>query len=152
MSASIILTSQGLEKLKKELEYLKKEKRAQVADRIRIAKDFGDLSENAEYHEAKEEQAFVEGRISEIAQIIKSAHVADAAHGSGVSVGSTVVVDKAGTSMTFQIVGATEADPGAGKISLESPLGQALLGKAVGDEVSITTPTGQLLYTIQEIR
>ncbi len=152
MADSIILTSQGLEKLKKELEYLKKEKRVQVSERIRVAKDFGDLSENAEYHEAKEEQAFVEGRIAELAQIIKSAHVADPVQGTGVSVGSTVVVDKSGTRMTFEIVGATEADPTAGKISLESPLGQALLGKTVGEQVTITAPTGQLVYTIEEIR
>lgn len=151
MNSPIIVTLEGLEKLQKELEYLRNEKRLQVADRIKAAKEYGDLSENAEYHEAKEEQAFVEGRILELEHIVKTAQIADKAKAAAVGVGSKLVLDKNGEKYTFQIVGATEADPSQGKISLDSPLGSTLLGKKIGDTVVITTPAGQTTYSIKEI-
>ena len=152
MPDRIILTSEGIEKLAKELEFLKKERRPQIAERIQTAKEFGDLSENAEYHEAKEEQGFIEGRILQIEHLLKIAEVADKKSGTmTVMIGSEVTVDRGGTSLLFHIVGATEADPLAGKISLDSPLGQALIGKSIGESVTITTPSGLIEYTIKSI-
>lgn len=136
-----ILTKEGLNKLKEELEYLKSQKRPQVSDRIKQAKELGDLSENAEYQEAKEEQSFVEGRILELEHLIKTSSVAEKTSMDGrVHVGSQVKVDKEGQIINFTIVGSTEADPVRGKISLESPFGEALMGKMVGDEVEINLP------------
>lgn len=151
MTADVILTNEGLEKLKKELTHLKRVRRPEIAERIRHAKDFGDLSENAEYHEAKEEQAFVEGRIIELEHLIKIGHVVTKPGSSEVGVGSEVYLERDGVQYTFTIVGATESDPSIGKISLESPLGQSLLGKKVKDVVELTTPGGVMRYTIKTI-
>lgn len=149
----MVLTKEGLAKLEEELDYLKNEKRHQVADRIKQAKEFGDLSENAEYQEAKEEQAFVEGRILELDSIIKTAVVAEKTNGSDkVSIGSKVTVEKDGGDKTeFTIVGSTEADPVNRKISLDSPLAQALIDKKVGDETEVELPAGKVTYKILEI-
>ncbi len=148
----MVLTKEGLAKLQEELEYLKNEKRHQVADRIKQAKEFGDLSENAEYQEAKEEQAFVEGRILELDSIIKTAFVAEKKNGSDkVSIGSKVTVEKNGDKSEFTIVGSTEADPINSKISLDSPLAQALIDKKVGDETEVELPAGKVVYKILEI-
>ena len=147
-----VLSKEGLIKLKEELEYLKNTKRPQVSERIKLAKEFGDLSENAEYQEAKDEQAFVEGRILELEHLIKTSIVADDNQSNDlVNVGSEVVVDREGQVMRLTIVGSTEAEPASGRISLESPFGQALLGRKVGDEVEIKLPTSQVKCKILEI-
>ncbi|RJQ34630.1 transcription elongation factor GreA [Candidatus Parcubacteria bacterium] len=148
-----ILTKEGLAKLQEELVYLKDEKRYQVADRIKQAKEFGDLSENAEYQEAKEEQAFVEGRILELENLVKTAAVAENYNSNGkVNVGSKVLLEKNNQEKTeFTIVGSTESDPINRKISLESPLAQVLLDKKVGDSVELELPVGKVVYKIIEI-
>jgi len=149
---STIVTPEGLEKLKIELEYLKTEKRKQVSDRIKTAKEFGDLSENAEYQEAKDEQAFTEGRILELENLIKTAVVADKNDDNKVSVGDTIKVDREGQVLEFTIVGSTEADPSNGKISVESPLGQAFFGKKLKEEFIVDLPAGKIKYKILEIK
>ena len=139
---------------KKELDYLKNQKRHQVADRIKQAKEYGDLSENAEYQDAKDEQAFVEGRILELEHIVKSAIAVDNNGGQKgrIFIGSKVKVDKdKGQILEFEIVGSMEADPVNGKISIESPLGAALMDKKVGDEVTVELPAGLVKYKILEI-
>ena len=147
-----IVTPEGLEKLKAELEYLKTDKRKQVSDRIKTAKEFGDLSENAEYQEAKDEQAFTEGRIAELENLIKTSVLADKNDSDKINVGSMIKVDKAGQILDFTIVGSTEADPSIGKISVESPLGQAFLGKKINQEFSVELPIGLVKYKILEIK
>lgn len=148
-----IITKEGLDKLEKELDYLKNTKRHEMSQRIKIAKDHGDLSENAEYHEAKDEQGFVEGRILELEHLLKTAIVAEEVVNSDiVVVGSSVVVDRQGERLTLTIVGSTEADPARGKISLESPIGEALLDKKVNDEVEVKLPNGIVVYKILEIK
>lgn len=148
-----IFTKEGLDKLKDELHNLQTKKRFEVAERIKVAKEFGDLSENAEYHEAKEEQSFVEGRIIELEHLIKTAVVADENESKGiVSVGSQVKVLKDGKESSFTIVGSTEADPVNGKISLESPIGDALLDHKPGDEVEIDMPAGKVSYKIIDVK
>lgn len=149
----LLLTPDGLEKLKSELEKLKKEDRQEVIDRIRTAKEFGDLSENAEYEEAKNAQAFIEGRIQELEDMIRRAKVV--VHQAGavkVGVGSTVTVDIDGDKETYEIVGATESDPGTGKISVDSPIGRALADRKKGDKVEISVPAGLLKATILEVK
>ena len=151
MYDEIILSPLGRQKLEEELDDMKKNRRRQVAERISIAKEFGDLSENAEYHEAKEEQAFIEGRILELEHILKVGRVVDQSESKTVNVGSTVTISKDGKPLTIQLVGATEADPTNGKISLDSPLGQALLELAVKDEFDLQTPAGLSHYRIEKI-
>lgn len=148
-----VLTKEGLQKLKDELEHLKTEKRPQVSERIKSAKELGDLSENAEYQEAKEEQSFVEGRILELEHLIKTSSVAEKAVSDGkVHVGCQVKIDRDGQIMNFTIVGSTEADPVAGRISLESPFGEALMGRSLGDEVEVDLPGGKTKCKILEIQ
>lgn len=146
------LTKDGLTKLQAELELLIHTRRKEIASRIQEAKELGDLSENAEYQEAKNEQAFNEGRIEELESTLRNVQIIkEHASGNGIiQVGSTVHADN-GTKHTLQIVGSSEADPVKGKISNESPLGQALLGKRSGDEVVITTPRGQVTYKITQV-
>ena len=144
------LTKEKFAELKKELGYLKSERRKEVAEHLEYAKKLGDLSENAEYHQAREEQAEVEDRISRLEQLLKNAVLAEA-HGSEVVlVGSTVRIEKAGDnkSILYTIVGSEEADMSSGKISNLSPLGSALLGRKQGDTVKVTTPKGTTEYTI----
>lgn len=148
-----ILTQEGLDKLKIELESLKINKRKEVAERIKNAKEFGDLSENAEYQEAKEEQSFVEGRILELESIIKSSAVADNNQTlDTVNIGSTIKVEKDKQSFEFTIVGSTEADPVNNRISVESPLGAAFLGAKIGQEVEINLPIGKTVYKVLAIK
>ena len=148
-----VLTKEGLSKLQEELDYLKNEKRPQVADRIKQAKELGDLSENAEYQEAKEEQSFVEGRILELEHLIKTSDLADEnTNKDVVSVGSEVSIDKEGQILNFTIVGSTEADPLSGKISIESPFGQALMGGKKDEEVEVDLPGGKVKCKILEIK
>ena len=148
-----VLTKEGLSKLQEELTYLKSEKRPQLSDRIKSAKELGDLSENAEYQEAKEDQSFVEGRILELEHIIKTSSVVEKVKDNDhVQVGCQVKIDKEGQIMSFTIVGSTEAEPAQGKISLESPFGEALMGKSVGDKVEINLPSGKTKCEILEIQ
>ena len=151
----VILTSEGLEKLEKELEYLKTVKRQEVAAEIKVALGYGDLSENSEYDEAKNKQAQMEIRIAEIEAMLKNAKVIDEADISTetVSVGCTVKVHDVefDEELEYSIVGSTEADPSNGKISDESPVGAALLGKAVGDVVDVPAPAGSIELKIIEI-
>ena len=144
----VILTSEGLEKLEKELEYLKTVKRQEVAAEIKVALGYGDLSENSEYDEAKNKQAQMEIRIVEIETMLKNAKVIDEAEISTdtVSVGCTVTVFDVefDEELEYNIVGSTEADPSNGKISDESPVGAALLGKKVGDVVEVPAPAGSI--------
>lgn len=148
------MSAEGIEKLKEELNELKTVKRRELAKRIEEAKALGDLSENAEYHEAKDALGFVEGRILEIEDIMKNVAVIEHEKGESgiVRVGSTVVTEVKGKEKTFSIVGSNEAEPLAGKISNESPIGEALLGGKVGDEVRVETPGGITTYTIKQIQ
>lgn len=147
------VSKEGLEKFKQELQDLINVKRKEVVERIERAKELGDLSENAEYAAAKDEQAFIEGRIIELQDMIGRAEVIN---GSGrvdiVHVGSKVVVKTNGDTIEYEIVGVAEADPLTGKISNESPLGGAFLGRRVGDKVQIQVPKGLVTYTILEIK
>jgi transcription elongation factor GreA len=146
------VSAEFLQKLKDELRDLKTNKRRELADRIEQAKALGDLSENAEYHEAKDALGFVEGRILEIEDLLKNAVIIEEEKGgTNVRVGCTVKVRVNGKEKTFHIVGSNEADPAAGKISNESPIGSALIGAKVGDTVSVRTPTGSNEYEVIEI-
>ena len=151
----VILTSEGLEKLEKELEYLKTVKRQEVAAEIKVALGYGDLSENSEYDEAKNKQAQMEIRIVEIEAMLKNAKVIDEAEISTdtVSLGCTVTVYDVEfeEELQYNIVGSTEADPSNGKISDESPVGTALLGKKVGDIVEVPAPAGSIELKVIEI-
>lgn len=144
------ITTEGKAELEKELEELKG-RRGQIAEKIANAHDYGDLSENAEYDSAREEQGLVESRISEIEDILLNAEIIKPTKSSTVRVGSTVVL-KNGKVMTYQVVGPVEADPLEGKISNESPIGAALMGHKAGDRVTITTPKGETTYTIEEVK
>ena len=154
MSQMQYVSAEGLKKLEQELHELKTVTRREIAGRIEAAKALGDLSENAEYHEAKDALAFVEGRIMEIEQILKNVSVIEEGVKSTgiVRVGSSVEVMVNDKKKMFSIVGSNEADPVNGKISNESPIGSALLGTKVGDEVEVTTPNGVNLYKILSIK
>jgi len=156
MSKPLILTYEGLKKLEEELEYLKTVKRAEVAEKIKQARAFGDLSENSEYDEAKNEQAFIEGRIATLEAMLKNAKVIDEEDIKldQVSIGCTVKVydESYNEEVEYTIVGSAEADPMNNKISDESPIGKALLGKKVGDVVSVEVPAGIIKLKILEIR
>ena len=141
-----------LQKLKDEMHELKTVKRRELANRIEAAKALGDLSENAEYHEAKDELGFIEGRILEIEDLLKNAIVIEEEKGgTNVRVGSKIKVLVNGKEKDFDIVGSNEADPLSGKISNESPIGSALIGAKKGDEVSVRSPNGSTTYKILEI-
>ena len=144
------ITSDGKLELEKELEELKAQ-RAEIAEKIAAARDYGDLSENAEYDAAREEQSIVETRIIEIEDILQNFELITPKSGGTVHVGSTVDL-KNGKTVTYQVVGPVEADPLEGKISNESPIGAALMGKKAGDKVTITTPKGETTYTIEQVR
>jgi len=146
------LTAQKLKELIKELNELK-QKRGSISERIRIAQDMGDLSENAEYTEAKESQAFNEGRIKDLEEIIKNvAIISKKSACESVEIGCEITVQNKIGKKTFFIVGSQEADPAQGKISNESPLGRAFLGKKEGDEVMVQTPSGKIHYKILDIK
>lgn len=150
------LTQEGLEELKEELAQLKDEKLPQIIDRVATARDQGDLSENADYHSAKEEQNFVETRISEIEDILAHATVVKSTtSNTQVGIGSRVEVyieGKASKTFTYEIVGEFEADPEEGKVSAVSPLGKALMSKKKGDKCSVTAPAGEVVYVIKNIK
>lgn|SRR3990172_10535068 len=143
-----IVTPAGLKKYQDELAYLKNVKRREIAERIQAAKEQGDLSENTEYAIAKDEQAATDGRIEELEQILKTVKVVERSGGEAVGIGSKVSVEVGGQEMNFEIVGANEADPSKGRISNESAVGQALLGKKAGEAVVAETPSGQVEYKV----
>jgi transcription elongation factor GreA len=146
------LSKERLEELKQELDTLKKTKRAEVSDRLKLAKEYGDLSENAEYAEARDEQAVVETRIFELEEMLKKAVVIKKSEGSDtVLVGSTVTAKKGDQVVKYMIVGSYEAKPEEGKLSDESPLGRAFLKHKVGDNVIVQAPSGQVSYLITQI-
>lgn len=150
MTGQLLLTNQGLEKLKIELEGLK-ERRKAVVERIKTAREYGDLSENSEYEDAKNEQSFVEGRIMEVEEMIKRAKVV-AKNGTGsVELGSSVILKMDGQKLEYTIVSSSESDPAKGMISSESPIGYSLMGKNKGDKVEINTPNGKMECEIVEI-
>ncbi len=151
---AVYLTPEGLKKLEEELEYLRTVRRQEVAQRLHEAMEDGELIENAEYEAAKNEQAFVEGRILELEHILSQAQVIEPGKSKDVvRIGSTVVIQEDGKkSETYTIVGAAEADPKEGLISNESPLGQALLDHKVGDEVEVEAPAGVLRFRIVKIK
>ena len=154
MENSTILTAEGAQKLEEQLEYLKTVARKEIAQQIKVAREFGDLSENAEYDEAKNEQARIEGEIVELEKKLRGATVIDEStlDRSVVHLGAAVdLKDQAGKKFQFTIVGSTEADPLKGRISNESPVGAALLGHHKGDRVEVTTPAGVQTYTILAI-
>jgi transcription elongation factor GreA len=152
----MVLTYEGVRKLEEELEYLKTVKRKEITQKIKTALSFGDLSENSEYDEAKNDQAFVEGRIALLENMLKSAKVIDEDDitTDTVSVGCTVKVKdlEFDDEIDYTIVGSAEADPSLLKISNESPVGRGLLGKKVGDTAEVNVPDGIIKYKIIEIR
>jgi transcription elongation factor GreA len=144
------ITDEGKQELEAELEELKG-RRGAIADKIAEARDFGDLSENAEYDTAREEQGLVESRIAEIEDILLNAELIKAGKSSKVTLGSKVELKTGKKTVVYSIVGPVEADPLEGKISNESPIGEALMGKQVGDKVTITTPKGDISYEVVKI-
>jgi len=148
----VYLTEDGYKQLKDELKNLIEVRRREVARRIAEAKEFGDLSENAEYTEAKNEQAWVEGRVAELEQMLKNAAIIAKSDIATVQIGSTVAVQADGVDEEYTIVGSQEADPLEHKISNESPIGQALLGKSLGDVVEVNAPAGSLKFRIKSIK
>ena len=154
MADNYILTPEGKQQLEEELHYLETEKRAEVGERIKVAREFGDISENSEYDDAKNEQGMLEARIAEITRILGEATVvATPKRSNSVHIGSTVTLEDAkGKERVFTIVGGAEADAANGKISNESPLGRAVLGHKKGDEISYEGPTGRAMtFTLVKV-
>jgi transcription elongation factor GreA len=152
----VFLTPEGRAKLEAELKHLRDDRRPEVAERIKAAKDFSDTTDNAEFEEAKNEQAFVEGRILTIERMLANSVMIDAERAGAthdmVRIGSKVtVIDDENETAVYSIVGSAEASPRQGRISNESPVGQALLGRKVGDSVEVVVPVGTLRYRITDI-
>lgn len=154
MDKKVYLTKQGYEDLKAELERLLGDERKEIAERIKTAKEYGDLSENSEYSDAKEQQSFVEGRIIEVEHLLKNAEIIDDSHANctNVNIGCTVLLEDADKELEYRIVGSTEADPTKGYISNESPIGKALLGKKTGDLVEVSVPAGVKTYKVKKVK
>jgi transcription elongation factor GreA len=152
MDKPVLLTTEGLTKLERELEELRTVRRSEVAERIKYAKDFGDISENAEYDDAKNEQGMLEGRILVLENMIRNAVIIEEGGGDGaVGVGSVVEVKDEFGKQEFTIVGPAEVDVAQGRISMESPVGKALLGHKVGDDVAVQSPGGARRVKIVKI-
>ncbi|MEE0929245.1 MAG: transcription elongation factor GreA [Acutalibacteraceae bacterium] len=154
MAKSIQLTKEGLEKLQGELEYLRTTGRTEIAEKIRIARGYGDLSENSEYDEAKNEQAKIEARIVELEKMLDDVVIIEEdVNTDTVTIGVTVTVydEEFDEELTYKVVGSAEADPMNGLISDDSPVGKALLGTKVGDEVVAETPMGEIKFKILNI-
>lgn len=146
------ITKQGLEKLTKELEELKGPRRRELSERLRKAIAMGDLSENFDYKDAKEQQEFLERKIAEIEDTLATCKVAESKQGTDtVQMGSRVTIREGAEEFSYTMCGPQEADPSRGKLSAQSPLGQALLGRRKGDKVRVDTPTGTVLYTVSAI-
>lgn len=152
----VILTPEGLKKLEEELEHLKSVKRREVAERIKIAIGYGDISENSEYEDAKNEQAFVEGRIITLEKMLRNARIInnEDVDVNTVSIGSIVILKdmEFGDTVEYNIVGTAESDPFKNKISNESPVGKAILGKKKGSTVDVNVPAGTIQYQIIDIK
>jgi transcription elongation factor GreA len=152
----VILTPEGFEKLKDEIEYLSVDRRREIADRIRVAREFGDIAENAEYDAAKNEQAHLEARIAMLEERLANARVVTKKEikSGEVSIGTKVRLRdvKAGKTVEYHIVGSAEADPSANKLSNESPVGKAIIGHKKGETVEVTAPRGTLKFKILEIK
>lgn len=152
----VILTPDGMRKLEEELEHLKSVKRAEVAERIKLAIGYGDLSENSEYEDAKNEQAFIEGRIITLEKMLRNARVIqnEDVTTDVVGIGSTVAVKDLDFDevVEYTIVGSAESDPSQNRISNESPVGQALLGKKAGEVIEVQVPAGVIRYQVLEIK
>lgn len=152
-SKKVYLTAKGLKKAQEELEFLKKSKRLEIAERIRTAREYGDLTENSEYDAAIEEQNLIESRISELEVILKDVKIiSEEIREDFVVIGSTVKVEMEGEIDEFKIVGRVEADPSKKRISNESPLGSSLLGAKVGEEVEVTTPIVRYKCKVLEVK
>lgn len=152
----VILTPEGLKKLEEELEHLKSVKRREVAERIKVAIGYGDISENSEYEDAKNEQAFVEGRIITLEKLLRNARIInnEDVDVNTVSIGSIVILKdmEFGDTVEYTIVGTAESDPFKNKISNESPVGKAILGKKKGSNVDVNVPAGTIQYQIIDIK
>jgi transcription elongation factor GreA len=148
------VTADGLEKLKAELKDLKTVKQRELADRLDAARQLGDLSENAEYHEAKHQLGMVQSRVLQIQELLKNVTVIESEKGEKgvIGVGSTIIVEASGKQKEYQIVGSNEADPTVGRISNESPLGSSFIGHKQGDAVSVTTPGGTTVYQVVKVK
>lgn len=147
----LLLTQQGQDKLRSELNELKMVKRPAVIARIKAAKELGDLSENADYDDARNEQSFVEGRIQELEEMLKRSRVVPKSGGDAIGMGSKVTVLSADEKFVFEIVGATESNPISGKISDVSPIGKALMNKKIDEKVTVQTPGGEVDYKVLKI-
>lgn len=152
----VVLTQEGFDKLQAELDDLKYVKRKELAARIKLAISYGDLKENSEYHSAKDDQGFMETRIMILEKMLTKARIVDTSDSdsSAIGVGSNVVLKdiEFGDTLEYQVVGPAEADVANGKISYESPLGKALIGKAVGDKIDVEAPMGMIHYELLEIK
>lgn len=146
------LTKEKFDEFTKELAELKGTRRKEIAESLEYAKSLGDLSENAEYHEARDMQATIEDRIAKLEELLKNASIVSGGHTGAVNVGSTVTVEKDGKKYTYGIVGSEEADVVENKISIKSPFGQAIFGKKKGDKFSFQAPVGEISYTITNIK
>ena len=144
------ITAEGLAELKAELEHLETSRRKEISERIKTARDFGDLKENSEYHDAKNEQAFLETKILKLRERLNSAVVVETEDGAHAQFGSTVKVrdEESGKEQEYTIVGATEASLAEGKLSVESPVAQAIIGKHAGDKATVSTPRGERVFTL----
>ena len=156
MSEEVLLTEKGFEKLEEELDHLVNVKRREVAKRIKVAREFGDISENSEYDDAKNEQAFIEGRIKEIENMLRNARVVkdDEINDKTVNIGTTVRLKEkeTGKEYTYTIVGSAESDPLNNKISNESPIGKSIIGHTIGDLVKVEIPSGIANYEVLAIK
>jgi transcription elongation factor GreA len=147
------ITPKGLAELKAELEHLEGEGRREISERIKIARDFGDLKENSEYHDAKNEQAFLETKILKLRERLTSAVVVEGEAGSHARFDSEVKLrdEVTGKEVTYRLVGATEANLADGKLSIESPVAQAIVGRSAGEKVAVATPRGERTYTVIKV-
>jgi transcription elongation factor GreA len=147
------ITAQGLAELKAELAELEGTRRREISERIKIARDFGDLKENSEYHDAKNEQAFLETKIAKLRERLTSAIVVEGEAGSHARFDSEVRLrdEETGKEVSYRLVGATEANLAEGKLSIESPVAQAIVGRSAGDKVAVATPRGERLYTVIKV-
>ncbi len=152
MNEKEYLTQEKFDEFTKELEFLKSTKRKEVAESLEYAKALGDLSENAEYHEARGEQAVVEDRINKLENLLKNAIIVSSSDTGVVNVGSVVTVEKDGKKAVYTIVGSEEADVTSNKISIKSPFGQAVIGKKKGEKFSFNAPNGEVSYSIVDIK
>jgi len=146
------LTPEKFEEFKKELAFLKGTRRKEVAENLEYAKSLGDLSENAEYHEARDMQATIEDRIAKLESLLKNAQIVSSHDNSIVNIGSIVTVQKGDKKVTYTIVGSEEASVADNKISIRSPFGQAIIGKKKGDEFSFQSPNGEVTYSVIDLK